>query len=330
MHEIGAVRALIASGKHLLLAGDEHLLASLPKGSWIGGTIPYFMTEEGGTHSKDRIFVTEMPAEVVKVEIRNYDERTISRVYEDIPERAVSFIMIPALSKTHSAFAINAPTFAGFASRPLVGWITGVDVADIGKVSPRIFDGSTGESRMEGAVTMQVTLAAGKVAEVDILNLFVQGKGDSIRFEQDGFSIKEAVINGKRQSFVRYLKDRKIDTQLPLVADFAGAMINTSFQNVDEAADAVSFYAPVFAGVDYRLGATEGDYVSSFQTQISRKPAAGLLFSCNCILNYLYAGLEGKRTGAITGPVTFGEIAYQLLNQTMVYVRMMDDSPTDR
>src|SRR6185436_20661994 len=78
MHEIGAVRALIASGKHLLLAGDEHLLASLPKGSWIGGTIPYFMTEEGGTHSKDRIFVTEMPAEVAKVEIRNYDERTIS------------------------------------------------------------------------------------------------------------------------------------------------------------------------------------------------------------------------------------------------------------
>ena len=324
MHESGAVRNLIASGKKLLLAGDEHLLASWPKGSWIGGTIPYFMTEQGGTFTKDRIFVTEIPVDAAKVEIRNYDERTVSGVYEDIPERAVSFIMIPALSKTHSAFAINAPTFAAFATRPLVGWITGVDVADIGKVSPRIFDGSTGESRTEGAVTMQVTLPAGKVAEVDILNLFVQGKGDSIRFEQDGFSIKDAVINGKRQSFVQYLKDREIDTRLPLVADFGGAMINTGFQTLDEAAGVVSFYAPVFAGVDYRMGVTEGDYVSSFQTQISQRPDAGLLFSCNCILNYLYAGLEGKRTGTMTGPVTFGEIAYQLLNQTMVYVRMTD------
>ena len=43
-------------------------------------------------------------------------------------------------------------------------------------------------------------------------------------------------------------------------------------------------------------------------------------FSCNCVLNYLYAGLEGKKTGEFNGPATFGEIAYQLLNQTLVYL----------
>jgi len=37
-------------------------------------------------------------------------------------------------------------------------------------------------------------------------------------------------------------------------------------------------------------------------------------------LNYLYSGLEGKKTGNVTGPITFGEVAYQLLNQTMVYM----------
>ena len=41
-------------------------------------------------------------------------------------------------------------------------------------------------------------------------------------------------------------------------------------------------------------------------------------YSCNCILNYLYGDLEGKKTGGFTGPVTFGEIAYILLNQTLV------------
>ena len=38
------------------------------------------------------------------------------------------------------------------------------------------------------------------------------------------------------------------------------------------------------------------------------------------MLNYLYAELEGKKTGSIVGPITFGEIAYVLLNQTLVHL----------
>jgi len=45
-------------------------------------------------------------------------------------------------------------------------------------------------------------------------------------------------------------------------------------------------------------------------------------FSCNCILNYLYGELEGKHTGQVVGPMTFGEVAYQLLNQTMVQMTL--------
>ena len=44
--------------------------------------------------------------------------------------------------------------------------------------------------------------------------------------------------------------------------------------------------------------------------------------SCNCILNFLYGELKSKRTGSFTGPVTFGEIAYILLNQTMVRLQL--------
>ena len=43
-------------------------------------------------------------------------------------------------------------------------------------------------------------------------------------------------------------------------------------------------------------------------------------FSCNCILNYLYGNLEGQQSIPIGGPATFGEIAYVLLNQTMVFM----------
>jgi hypothetical protein len=322
MHDSEAVKGLIQSGKRLLLAGDENLLAKLPKGNWIGGTIPYFMTETGGALTKDRIYVTELPSDVTGISVREYDEGTISKVYADMAGNGLSFILIPALSKTHLAFALNAPTFPAFASQPLVGWITGVDLADFGKVPPRVFNGLTGASLAEGAVVMHLSLALNRSAEVDIVNLFAQGRGDSIRFNEDGFSAKQAIVNGVAQPFARYLKEKNVDTKLPLVADFGGAMINTSFQGVDESTGTVSFYAPVFAGMEYRLGASEGDYVSSFDKQISQQRGKDLLFSCNCILNYLYAGLEGKRTGEVTGPVTFGEIAYQLLNQTMVYVRV--------
>jgi hypothetical protein len=45
--------------------------------------------------------------------------------------------------------------------------------------------------------------------------------------------------------------------------------------------------------------------------------AAGrLLFSCNCILNDLYAGCmphSGRKANAVREPVTFGEFAYQLV-----------------
>jgi len=84
----------------------------------------------------------------------------------------------------------------------------------------------------------------------------------------------------------------------------------------------VQFYAPVFADIEYRHAAPVGDYVQEFDLQIATHPAQAA-FSCNCILNYLYGKLEGKKAGHLTGPITFGEIAHQLLNQTLVYLEVV-------
>ena len=48
----------------------------------------------------------------------------------------------------------------------------------------------------------------------------------------------------------------------------------------------------------------------------------GADYSCNCILNYLYGEMEGKSVSGFTGPMTFGEIAYMLLNQTLVRLEL--------
>lgn len=48
---------LIEEGKILHIAADESLLNKLPKGNWIAGTTPYFISEEGGITTKDKLFI---------------------------------------------------------------------------------------------------------------------------------------------------------------------------------------------------------------------------------------------------------------------------------
>ncbi len=89
-----------------------------------------------------------------------------------------------------------------------------------------IIDGMTGERYRDGALVMHVQLPADKVAQIDILNIYKQGTGDVIEFLQDGFEASEALINGRRQSLAGYLEANSVELKLPLVADYAGALVN--------------------------------------------------------------------------------------------------------
>jgi hypothetical protein len=84
----------------------------------------------------------------------------------------------------------------------------------------------------------------------------------------------------------------------------------------------VELYAPVFPGINYAFAKPVGDYAEAFTREFASHSHDGAVFSCNCILNYLYGDLEGKVVAGAAGPVTFGEIAYSLVNQTLVQVRV--------
>jgi Family of unknown function (DUF6976) len=324
LFEIGEVAAKIKRGEGLLLAGDEALLRQLPRGNWIGGTIPYFMSRDGGVVDHKRIFVNELPFGLTCRGVRQYGHDTIEQVYADLPAGGFGVIIMPATSSVHLTFAVGAPNFDQFAVRPLVGWISGVHLDDLEKKAPLVFDGATGQVLTDKAVVMHVGLPRGKVAELGVLNIFRSGSGPTITFPATGFSASEVEVDGKRQNFAEYIKKTSLDTKLPLVADYCGTPINVSYQAVDEANGQVFFYAPVFAGVPYRHGAPVGDYVTEFTSHLPKDLDQRVAFSCNCILNFLFAGLEGKKTGSVACPITFGEIAYQLLNQTLAYVTIDD------
>jgi len=106
------------------------------------------------------------------------------------------------------------------------------------------------------------------------------------------------------------------------MADYDGALVNVSIQSVDPKAGKVALYAPVFKDRTYRVAKPVPDYVQAFKAATSRM-SPDVPFACNCVLNYVYGKLEGTQAG-LPGPFTFGEIAYQLLNQTMVYCDVVD------
>jgi hypothetical protein len=311
---------MIAAGKTLLLAGDEALLAALPAGAWIGGTSANFMGADGGVTTKDTLFVTDLSDVVEKATIRTYDPASLKTIGQNYPENGFTAIIVPGMSEIHGLFAKEVQGFEGVFNAPLVGWISGVHVSEIGKTPPKVFAGN-GKALGNEAAVMHVALPKGLVAKLDIVNLFTQSTGEPITFDADGFSTEGAChIGGRPESLAAYITNNKIDTKLPLVANYNGAMVNVSIQNVDTAAGKVDFYAPVFKGIEYRFAAPVKDYVGQFTKAAGGSSLGTIGFSCNCILNFLYAELEGKKTGTLVGPITFGEVAYMLLNQTLVYL----------
>jgi hypothetical protein len=309
----------IEQNEWLVLAGSENMLEKLPIGHWIGGTIPYFIGQNGGEESDNKIFVQSLPARYEQADVRFYDTKTIASIAADAPDNGFTLLLIPATSQVHLDYAANAPEYDEMFLKPIAGWITGVHLDDLETVSPKVFNGETGEVMDDQAIALHVSLPTHQMANIEIINLFEQGKGDIITFSKKGFTVTEAFINGQPANLADYITQNNIDTKLPLVADYYGAMINVSFKNIDTINKVTDFYAPIFEDIEYRLASPIGDYQQEFQASVPTG-IEQITFSCNCILNYIYSDLKGKKTANITGPITFGEIAYQLLNQTLVYL----------
>ena len=316
---VDAATAIIRTGRYLTLAGDPDALDRLPTGNWIGGSIPYFMDTGGGCMDRDLVFVTELPVYDEAPLIRFYNEETLPRLCANAPANGYSIIILPGLSDIHAAYARHAPQFEDMYLKPLVGWVAGVALEDIGHTKPRVWHGQLGRTSETQAVVMDVPLPGHRYARVDIANPFAPDDGPALVFPQGGFSAGACSIDGRPGNLAEHLAARGADIRLPLVADYCGALVNVSIKAVDRDQGRVDFYAPVFPDIVYRLAAPVPDYEATFRKILPRlaDPAA---FACNCILNYRYGELEGRTTGDFTGPMTFGEIAYQLLNQTLVYM----------
>lgn len=309
--------------EYLVIAADEKILSQLPSGNWIAGTIPYFMGEDGGEVSQEKAFVNTIEGVGGNnpPRIMPYDIHSIENIARDAPDNGFTITILPAGSEIHSAYADNAPSFPNMFFTPVVGWIAGSHLND-NDAKAKVGFGTASMLMEDKGIAMHIPLADNQFANVNIVNLFQQGNGAEIKFPQSGFSATDCLVNGQPTTLSDYLRENNIDTRLPLVADYNGVNVNVSIK--DASAATVDLYAPVFEGVSYRFANPVADYVSSLEGAIATERTEQAALSFNCILNFLYAELESRKTASLTGPFTFGEIAYQLVNQTLVYLTLED------
>lgn len=316
---VAKVEELLAQGKSLILAADEALLRRLPRGNWIGGTIPYFMTADGGQTSREHVFVCEVPAIACGARVAVYDEASIPRVFVDSPDPGYTVLILPAFTSLHQSFALDCPLYEQQFFKSVAGWVAGTPLEDVDRTRPKVFAGPTGDALDAKGVAMHIALPPTHLARIGIVNIFEPSDGEDIQFPESGFQASECIVGGKRENVVDYMTRTGLDPRLPLVSDMFGTKVNVSIQALDLTGRTVKFFAPVFKGVGYRPAKPVSGYSERFLAAIPSDVQQSV-FSCNCVLNYLHGQLEGRRTGALQGPMTFGEIAYQLLNQTLVQV----------
>lgn len=321
LYTVEEVSALIKEGRILSLAGDERALSQLPKGNWIAGTTPYFLAESNGQFNQEKIYVDEIIASETPFKICSYDVNNIENICLDSFENGFTILIIPAFQDIHSYYGLHASSFEKMYLNPIVGWIAGLDLSstDI----PKTYNGLLGEEHIEKAVAIHIELPETKLAQLEILNIFQQNdEGDKIEFLGDGFECENVLINGVETNFADYIAQNNIDIKLPIISNYSGAKINVSFKEVNAEAKQTIFYAPVFKGRTYTFSKPVEDYVQEFKENIPVLEQE-VTFACNCILNYLYGELENKNIN-FYGPITFGEVGYVLLNQTLTYLTVSD------
>ena len=317
LYTVEEVSAMIREGKKLLLAGDDKLLSQLPKGDWIGGTTPYFILRpEQMVESTEKLFVYSLPDFIEAVEVREYGSLDIKNIYSDAPQNGFTAIIIPFGSSVLSEFALNVTGYKDFARYPLCGWVSGQRLDVITTEKSYVSSGISDTLHSDKAVAMHIALPANKYAEIHMSNSFEQGSGDIITFEHKTLVVKEALVNGVKQNFATYLREAKVDTKMPLVANYSGAMLNTNCFVIET--DTVYLSSPAFEQVEYRF-ARQSAFVPEHEIADEN-----VVMSASCVLNYVWPELCGKYIEIINAPAVYGQIAYQLISQITMSVTIGD------
>lgn len=317
LRNIEEVTELIRQGKPLMVAGLRDTLKKLPKGNWIGGTIPFVNHPE----QEDQLEITMLPSSISKVRLKLYSIENIHFIRHDAYQNGFTFLILPAESRIHHSFAMNSRDYPFQDKGIVTGWVSGYPEQE----NPEAYCiyGPTGSWYKDKAVTLHCQLKPGYRADLRTLNLFTARDGPDIQFMESGFSCKRIMVDGREYDLPVFLEEFSLSADQPLISVEAHEGCNVSMQQIT--GEELKFFAPVFRDQSYRIAHPISRYHEKFQERLQelKQDKAFTVFQCNCILNH-EPGIEPDQEFH-HGPVSFGEIAEHLLNQTALSLRILED-----
>ncbi|MDR1601856.1 MAG: hypothetical protein LBS42_05455 [Tannerella sp.] len=305
------VARMIREGLYLILAGDAEALQQLPAGNWIAGATPCYLSS-GVPHeiAKGQLYVNQLPEYVTGVEIKTYDADNLKHIFTEGPDNGFTMLLLPFASEILREYALHSFDYENFGLVPLVGWVAGKgNLWEVLKTDIVMY-GPDATAHLNKAVVMHVGLPAGKYAEVHIHSPFKIRPDVTVVFEESTVAPQDALINGERQNLREYMLRHDINFIHPLIVNLAGINICVTFIYDTEQ---LTTMTALFKGVNY--------YFSELDTQVWEIPQDRIYALC-CL--YYVQNPDPERLCQMTGPVTYGEIGYQMVTQSIVYLTVGD------
>jgi hypothetical protein len=311
------VAKLIKAGHILVLAGAEQDLASLPAGNWIGGTASCFLVDGRLVRAEGTLIYADFSAAALKAELRPLNDRQIQELSSYYPDNGFAVIIMPGQSALLQATATSMPDWPGLYNAPLAGWVSAVPLDQLGHMQPKVFCGN-GTPRQDIAALMYVTLPCEMFAALNIINPFDTPSRTSLRFSTGGYQIPGlCLLDGQRADLTRLIANGSIDPSPPLTADRDGALLNNSIIASDPASGMLTFLSPVDPSLTYRFAEPPPVFQDAFARAARGVDLPGAVLSSICAAGLHRLTEEIRPMLPAIAPVTFGQIGYTVLTQTI-------------
>ncbi len=309
----------INSGRIMLLSGSEKALSGLPAGKWIGGTTPYFM-DGVGKLDEDKIFVDDFTLIAQDSKLEVFDSSNIQDIAKKGFKNGFIVMTMPIDSDVYFQFSDHSLEYDNIYDNPLVGFVSCCKFEDFGNVQTYSVSGIDGKLVSDKAVALYVALPDYLTARCEIMNFDTIDENTSkVVFPKTSFVQSDCLIDGKPGNISDYFENvvkAKLGKYTQMITSQNGALINRDPRVVNTKTGETSFFSPVYAGDEYYLVKNGSDYFKMFNDNLKSK-TADVVTCLSCISYYFGGNFEG-RSICKNGVYAFGEIAYQLLNKTIV------------
>ncbi len=320
-----SVVKLIEEGHVMLLSGSDKTLAGLPKGKWVAGTTPYFMDGVGKV-DEENIFVDDFTDIAKDAKIEVFDSNNIHEIAKKGYANGFIVMSLPIDTDIYFEFSTNSLEYEDIYNNPVVGFVACCnfnDYGNFGQLKTFVGSGLDGQLYPDKAVALYVELPDNMAARAEIINLDTIDESTSkVVFPKTSFFQSDCTIDGKPGNIADYFENvvkpkmgGKGYTQM--ITSQNGALINRDTKVVDIKKGEVSFFSPAYEGDEYYLVKPGTDYLKLFNEAIKSKGDSNIAACFSCI-SYFFGGSFEGRTICQNGCYAFGEIAFQLLNKTIV------------